>query len=137
MIQWLKRINAILTELILILIIYAVVVELIGVWFMTDKLNYSIGVLTGLGLGIFMLIHMAVIIEDSLMVMDRKSKVWISVKAIFRYLIIGGVVTTMVYFQWGNFISCFITILGVKVAAYTHPFLHRKLKNKHPKEVNE
>lgn len=136
MIQWLKRINAILTELILLVIIYAVVVELVGVWFMTDKLNYSLGVLTGLGLGIFMLIHMAVIIEDSLMVMDKRSKVWIGVKAVFRYLVIGGVVTSMVYFQWGNFMSCFITILGVKVAAYTHPFLHKKLDTKHPKEVN-
>lgn len=137
MIQWLKRINGILTELILLVIIYAVLVELIGVWFVSDKLNYSFGVLTGLGLGIFMLIHMAVIIEDSLMVMDKRSKVWIGVKAVFRYLIIGGVVTAMVYFQWGNFISCFITILGVKVAAYAHPFLHKKINNKHPKEVNK
>lgn len=137
MIQWLKRINAILIELILLVIIYAVVVELVGVWFMTDKLSYSFGVLTGLGLGIFMLIHMAVMIEDSLAVRGRKSIVWISVKSIFRYLIVCGVVTAMVYFQWGNFISCFITILGVKVAAYAHPFLHRKLEIKHQKEVNE
>lgn len=137
MIQWLKRTNAILTQLIMIVVVYAILVELVGVWFSAEKLKYTLGVLTGLILAIFMLIHMAVIIDDSLMVTEKRGKIWISVKAIFRYLVIGGVVIGMTYFQWGSFVSCFITIFGVKVAAYVYPFLHKWFETKYPKEVNE
>lgn len=137
MIQWLKRINAILLQLIGLVMLHAILVEFIGVWFVADKLHYSLGVLTGLVLAIFMLVHMAVVIEDSLLVMDRRGKIWVSMKGIFRYIIIAGVVIAMVYVQWGSYISCFITILGVKMAAYAHPFLNKKIHNKKSKEVNK
>ena len=137
MIKWLKRTNIILPEMIVILLGYAAMIEIIGIWIVKNKLAYSMGVFAGMGLGCFMLILMAIIIEDSLSVTDRKGKVWISIKAVARYLIIAAVVISMVYYQWGNFLSCFITIFGVKIAAYLQPFLHNRFKKKDPKEVSE
>lgn len=137
MIKWLKRTNIILPEMIVILLGYAAMIEIIGIWIVKNKLAYSMGVFAGMGLGCFMLIHMAIIIEDSLSVTDRKGKVWISIKAVARYLIIAAVVISMVYYQWGNFLSCFITIFGVKIAAYLQPFLHNRFKKKDTKEVSE
>lgn len=137
MINWLKRTNLILPEMLGILFVHAVLVELIGIWFVKNKIFYSLGVLAGFLLACFMLIHMAVIIEDSLSVMDKKGRVWISIKSALRYIVIAVVVVSMVYFQWGNFLSCFITMFGVKMAAYLQPFLHKRFDKKNLKEVNE
>ena len=39
----LKRLNDALPELVLGIIVYGIAVELVGVWFVTDKLRYTTG----------------------------------------------------------------------------------------------
>mgnify|MGYP004724525369 FL=1 len=46
----LKRLNDALPELVLGIIVYGIVVELAGVWFVTDKLRYTTGLVIGIGL---------------------------------------------------------------------------------------
>ena len=84
-----------------------------------------------------MLINMAIGIADSLTAMNKSGRIGFIFKAVLRYIIVAAIVINMVYFEWGNFISCFITIFGVKIAAYLQPFLHNRFEKKHPKEVNE
>ena len=55
----LKRINDALPELILGILIYEIVVEFTGIWFVKDKLGYSNGLLIGAATAIGMAIHMA------------------------------------------------------------------------------
>ena len=66
----LKRINDALPELILGILIYEIVVEFTGIWFVKDKLGYSNGLLIGAATAIGMAIHMAVVLRDS---MDRQN----------------------------------------------------------------
>ena len=46
----LKRINDALPGLVFGIVFYGIVVQLIGVWFVTDKISYSIGLWYGLSL---------------------------------------------------------------------------------------
>ena len=46
----LKRLNDALPELVLGIILYGIVVELAGVWFVTDKLRYTTGLVIGIAL---------------------------------------------------------------------------------------
>ena len=46
----LKRLNDALPELVLGIIVYGIVVELAGVWFVTDKLRYTTGLVIGIAL---------------------------------------------------------------------------------------
>ena len=62
----LKRINDALPELILGILIYEIVVEFTGIWFVKDKLGYSNGLLIGAATAIGMAIHMAVVLRDSM-----------------------------------------------------------------------
>ena len=64
--QMLKRINDALPELILGILIYEIVVEFTGIWFVKDKLGYSNGLLIGAATAIGMAIHMAVVLRDSM-----------------------------------------------------------------------
>lgn len=137
MIRWIRRINEILPEMITIVFVYSLLVELIGIFFVKEKMYHSIGVLVGFLLGSFMLINMAIGISDTLSAMGKNGKMGLIFKAILRYIIVAAIIISMVYFKWGNFISCFITIFGVKIAAYSQPFLHNRLKKKQPKEVSE
>ena len=137
MISWMRRINLILPEMIGILFLYSLLVEIIGVLIVDEKIYHSLGVLVGFILGSFMLINMAIGITDMLSAVEKNGKAGLIIKAIVRYIIVAAVIVSMVYFKWGNFISCFITIFGVKIAAYLQPFLHNRFKKKDPKEVSE
>ena len=50
----LKRLNDALPELVLGIIVYGIVVELAGVWFVTDKLRYTTGLVIGIALAVGM-----------------------------------------------------------------------------------
>ena len=43
MIKWMKRLNQALPGLVFGILAYGLVVELIGVWFVSDKIRYTTG----------------------------------------------------------------------------------------------
>ena len=50
----LKRINDALPGLVFGIVFYGIVVQLIGVWFVTDKISYSIGLWYGIAIQSYM-----------------------------------------------------------------------------------
>ena len=57
MIKWMRRLNEALPMLVLGIVIFSVLVELIGVWFVSDKLRYTTGLFIGMGLAIFLAVN--------------------------------------------------------------------------------
>lgn len=128
MINWMKRLNQALPGLVLGIIIYGVLVELIGVWFVTDKIRYTSGLMFGIGCAIFMAIHIAMIIEESVRIGEGHEK-YLSFKSVMRYLIVCAVMILMMVFKLGNMFTALIGILGLKVSAYAQPLLIKFLGN--------
>lgn len=125
----LKRLNRVLPELILGIFLWGILVQCAGVWFVEDKLQYSIGLWIGILLAAAMAIHMASIIEDAVTIGGGSNR--IIVKSVLRYIVVAAVFFAMMYFEFGNVIAAFIGIMGLKVAAYLQPFIHKFiLKNK-------
>lgn len=125
MISYLKRINPALPSLLITILVYGVLVELIGVWFVEDKLRYSTGLLIGIGLAVFLSITIATSIFDVLDVRSKKDQVKISLKAVLRYVIVAVISIAMGYFKLGNIWTWFIGVMGLKVAALLQPLIHR------------
>ena len=122
----LKRLNDALPELVLGIILYGVVIELAGVWFVTDKLRYSTGLLIGILLAAGMAINMAVVLQDAVdLYGGEHAQGKIIAKSILRYLIVVIVFFVMMKFEFGNLFSAFIGVLGLKVAAYMQPLTHK------------
>ena len=122
----LKRLNDALPELVLGIILYGVVIELAGVWFVTDKLRYSTGLLIGILLAAGMAINMAVVLQDAVdLYGGEHAQGKIIAKSILRYLIVVIVFFVMMKFELGNLFSAFIGVLGLKVAAYMQPLTHK------------
>ena len=95
----LKRLNEALPGLVLGIIIYGILLQFAGVWFVNDKLGYSVGLWIGIGCALFMAIHMAMSIEDAVSIgtEDGAKKKTIA-SAMFRYVIVLLVLVVMCYF---------------------------------------
>lgn len=127
----LKRLNEALPGLLLGIIAYGVLLELIGVWFVEDKLHYSTGLLIGIAVAIFMAIHMAAAIEDAVSIgSENGARRKVITASIVRYLIVVVVFFAMMYFQLGMLVPAFLGVMGLKISAYLQPFINKALRNK-------
>ena len=117
----LKRLNDALPELVLGIIVYGIVVELAGVWFVTDKLRYTTGLVIGIALAVGMAVNMAIVLRDG----GEHAQAKIIAKSILRYVIVVIVFFVMMKFNLGNLFTAFIGVLGLKISAYLQPFTHK------------
>ena len=118
----LKRLNDALPELVLGIIVYGIAVELAGVWFVTDKLRYT----TGLVIGIALAVGMAIVLRDAVEIYGGEhAQAKIIAKSILRYVIVVIVFFVMMKFNLGNLFTAFIGVLGLKISAYLQPFTHK------------
>lgn len=121
-----KRLNDALPGLLLGIIVYGILVELVGVWFVTDKLRYTTGLAIGIALACGMAINIAVVLQDAVDVYgESNARAKIVAKSIIRYVIVVVVFFVMMKFNLGNLVTAFIGVLGLKVSAYLQPFAHK------------
>lgn len=123
-----KRLNKALPALLLGILFYGIAVQLVGVWFVKDRLLYSTGLWIGIVLAMGMAVHMAVVIEDAVTIYGEsgaKSKVimW----SLLRYLVVVVVFFVTAKFRLGNILMVFVGVMGLKAAAYLQPFIHKTL----------
>lgn len=122
----LRRINDALPGLVLGIVIYGIVVEVVGVWFVEDKLRYSTGLLIGISLAIGLAVNIAVVIRDAVEIYGADgARTRLIIKSVLRYLVVVIVFFVMMKFNLGNLFTAFIGVLGLKVSAYLQPFAHK------------
>ena len=129
MINWMKRLNQALPGLVLGILIYGLLVEVIGVWFVNDKVRYTSGLAIGISCAMGLAIHIAMIIEESVRIGEGHEK-YLSFKSVMRYLVLCAVLILMMVFKLGNMFTALIGVLGLKVSAYAQPLLYRIIKRR-------
>ena len=132
----LKRLNEALPGLVAGIVFYGTAVELLGVWFVKDKIAFSIGLWFGIAVAIGMAINLASVLWDSVTLGDTKNASRrIIAKSILRYLVVVVLFFIFAYFQIGNLIAAIFGLLGLKIGAYIQPVLEKvKVKLKHKQE---
>ena len=122
----LRRINDALPGLVWGIVIYGIIVELAGVWFVEDKLRYSTGLLIGIVVAIGLAINIAQVIRDAVEIYGADgARNRLIVKSVLRYFAVVIVFFVMMKFNLGNLVPAFIGVLGLKVSAYLQPFAHK------------
>lgn len=122
----LRRINDALPGLVAGIILYAVVVQLAGVWFVRDKLGYSVGLWFGAFVAVGLAINIATVILDSVTLDGgRRAEMRIIVKSVLRYLVVAALFLLFGYLKLGNLFTAFIGVLGLKISAYMQPLLEK------------
>ena len=125
----LRRLNDALPELVLGIIVYGIVVEAAGIWFVADKLRYTTGLCIGIALACGMAVNMAVVLQDAVDIYgESRAQAKIVVKSVLRYVVVVVVFFAMMKWNFGNLITAFIGVLGLKVSAYLQPFTHKAIR---------
>ncbi len=119
----LRRLNDALPGLIAGIVIYGVLVELIGVWFVPNKLACSIGLWYGIVIAIGMSLNMASVIYDSVFQPKEEGQVNYRVvfKSILRYVIVVLLFVLIGVLRFGNIFAAFVGLIGLKVSVYMQP----------------
>ena len=126
----LRRINDALPGLIFGIIIYGLLIQFTGVWFVEDKLSYSIGLWYGIMIAIGMGINIAVVIYDTVTFYgEGNANKRVAAKSILRYFVVVILFLILGYFEIGNLFTAFLGAMGLKFSAYMQPLLN-KIVNK-------
>ncbi len=130
MIQALRRLNEALPKLLLGILIYGALALVIGCVICAiiskDVIYYAAGLLIGIVLSVFMAIHIAIVIEDSVHRGEGATKI-LAAKSVMRYIIVAAVLFLMMWLHLGSLIGAFVGIIGLKVSAYAQPILNKAL----------
>ncbi|MCI8496355.1 MAG: hypothetical protein HFI74_11860 [Lachnospiraceae bacterium] len=122
----LRRINPALPGLLAGIVLYGVVIQFTGMWFVDDKQQYTIGLWIGILLAMGMAVNMAVVILDAVDVMaSTGTAVRTGFWSVLRYVVVIGAFVGVWYFEVGNLLVMFLGVMGLKVSAYLQPLLHR------------
>ena len=130
MIHALRRLNEALPRLLLGILIYGALAMVVGcvvtAFLSRDVAYFAVGLLIGTALSIFMAIHIALVIEDSVSRGEGATKI-LAAKSVMRYIIVAAVLFLMMWLHLGSLIGAFVGIIGLKVSAYAQPILNKAL----------
>ena len=137
MIKKISSINSALPGLLLGIVLFGAVSQLVGIFLVTEKANYSIGLWIGVLTAIFMAFHMAFSLNSAVDRDVKGAQAAATIQNIIRYLIVVLILGILMMTNIGNPIAAFVGIMGLKVSAYLQPIFQKlSQKRKLNKEIN-
>ena len=118
----LRRINQALPGLLLGIVFYGLALWLVGIWFVGNRIQYTVGLWIGVALAAGMAVNMAIVILDTVEAMEEnRSSRKPLLYAVVRYVVLVAAFLAVWYLKIGNVIAMFAGVMGLKIAAYLHP----------------
>lgn len=131
-IKWIRETNETLLDLIFGCLIWSALAELVGLFIVSDRLSYTIGIVLGTVVSVGMSISMEKGLEKCLHMSRVKGQWGMTVRSIFRWLIMLAVLWAGLRFDAISFPGVIFGIIGLKIAAhlhmYTNIYVTKKLK---------
>jgi hypothetical protein len=112
--------------------IYAVLVELVGIFFSGDVLSYTLGLVFGTGVAVLLIFHMTRTLDRALDCPETQAVKYTRKQSFLRLLIMLVALAVAVLLQKRlNFIAVVLGMLGLKVGALFAPFFLKRLYPEH------
>jgi len=121
----LRKINTALPGLLFGIIVFGVICQVVGLFLVTDKADYSIGLWIGVLTAIFMAFHMAVTLNSAVERDVKGAQAAATRQNIIRYLVVVIILGILMMTRIGNPLAAFAGIMGLKISAYLQPLLAR------------
>lgn len=112
-------------ELLLGIALFGIVFEGVGILFVKEKASYTIGILCGVLIAVFLALHMAYNLNEALDWDEENARKSVKKGAAFRYLLVILMTVGIAYFRIGNILACCLGIMSLKTSAYIQPFVHK------------
>ncbi len=111
--------------------VYAVVVEIIGIFFSGDILSYTIGLAIGVIAAVLLFLHMAWTLNRAFDYPEAGATKYVRKQSFLRLLMMLIVMLPGMFFSKIRFISLILGLLGLKIGALIAPFFLRRLYPEH------
>ena len=128
--------NETLLEMWLGTVLFGAVCQLGLVWFLKDKLGYSIGLWLGIVAALLTILHLSVSLEKALDLDEGGAKKHMVTQNLVRYFVLILFLVVLMITDFANPLAAFLGLMGVKAGAYLQPVLHKvfgKIRNKNKK----
>ena len=128
--------NDTLLEMWLGTVLFGAVCQLGLVWFLKDKLGYSIGLWLGIMAALLTILHLSVSLEKALDLDEGGAKKHMVTQNLVRYFVLILFLVVLMITDFANPLAAFLGLMGVKAGAYLQPVLHKvfgKIRNKNKK----
>lgn len=119
-----KSINETLKELLIGIVVYGILIEAVGIWFVKEKMYFTYGLWIGVFLAVVAALHMWKSLNVGVDLGDKASK-YIIAQNLVRYGVIVIAFGVLCILDFGNPIAAFAGIMGLKAGAYLQPFTHK------------
>ena len=121
----LRKINTALPGLLFGIIIFGVMCQIAGLFFVGDKADYSIGLWIGVLTAILMAFHMAVTLNSAVERDVKGAQAAATRQNMIRYLVVVIIMGILMLTRSGNPLAAFAGVMGLKISAYLQPLLAR------------
>lgn len=122
MAEKLKRINTALPGMMCGIVIFGLLAEIIGVWFTSDKWNYTISLWLGILFAELMAYHMAWTLNIAVDIGRGNAEKMMKKQNLLRYAVLLIAFGIILITGWINPLFTFLGVMGLKVGAYIQPF---------------
>ena len=128
--------NETLLEMWLGTVLFGVVCQMGLVWFLKDKLGYSLGLWLGIVAALLTILHLSVSLDKALDLDEGGAKKHMVTQNLVRYFVLIIFLVVLMITDFANPLAAFLGLMGVKAGAYLQPVLHKvfgKIRNKNKK----
>ena len=121
------RYNKTLREMMIGSLVFSGVAGIILVIFTKNTGYQLLGLVVGLLVSLFLAYNMADSIDIAVDLDEKSSKAYLQKQSTIRYLVVCAVIIALGLLDWGNPLTCFVGVMGLKIGAYLQPFTHKLL----------
>ena len=131
-----RKIDPTLLELWLGILAYGVIFEIVLLFFSRNP-AYSIGLWIGVFLDLAGAFHMWWALDRGLDLPEKEAVKSMGAQNIIRYAVLVVVMGALMFVDFANPIFTFCGYMGMKVAAYLNPLIHRLRAGKEEREISD
>lgn len=127
-----KKIDETLLELIMGILLFGIICQLVGVWFVKEALKYTIGLWLGILLAVLSGIHMWWSLDRNLTINadnEKGAQAYSTRANLIRYFVIVIVFLIICLTDFSYPLAAFLGIMGLKIGAYLQPLMKKIYDN--------
>ncbi len=123
-IKWIEKTNETLLGLIFGCLAWGVLVEVIGLFIVKDRIGYTVGVVLGTAVAVWMSVNMEKSLKRGLLMDKSKSRWFMTIRSILRWIIMLAVIWAGLRFDAISFPGVLLGLIGLKIAALLHAYIN-------------
>lgn len=121
--------KSVITDLVIGMIIYGLIVEGVVLIVSETIIFHSIGIWIGVAIGIGMIVHMKRSIEDAIDIGEENASKHMVKKSVMRNTIVLLVFLALGYTQVGSIFTALLGVLSLKISVYLQPYIYKVRRN--------